>query len=149
MPVSQRALVCSKFVRPANKLSIRKPAAIRALSSTRRQYVGGYDTARRSNKNESSGKLRKDPSSQSVGWRFTGEAEIGSNSKTGNMDKNIKHSVSETQKSAEETKIDENERVYQAEVEQHNKDFAEGYDRAADHATEMKVDEKFWKGKYR
>jgi len=71
---------------------------------------------------------------------------MGSKSTTGNMDKNIRRSGSETQKSAEETKIDENERAYQAEVEQHNKDFAEGYDRAADHATEMKVDEKFWKG---
>jgi hypothetical protein len=149
MRVFKSTTVCSNSVHRANPLSICHPVALRALSSTRGQYVGSYDTVTRTHKSEETHKIQEDSSVRPGGSRLKGENELASSSTDGKVDKNVRRNgVKALQKPAEEAKMDEEEREYQAEVEQHNKEFAEGHDRAADHATDMKVDEKFWKGEH-
>jgi hypothetical protein len=61
--------------------------------------------------------------------------------------KNAESNGSKTpEKTEDQRRAEEEDKEYRAEVEQHNKEFEEGYDRATEHAAETKDDEKFWKG---
>lgn len=124
--------IIASLTRPTNPLSIRRPLVFRTLYSAQRRYTRGYGTVTSENK----GNTTKNGLEDSPGQSGASKSETAS---TGSK---------APQKTQEETMMEKEEREYQAEVERHNREFANGYDRVEELVTENKVDEKFWKGAY-
>jgi hypothetical protein len=144
MPFLPTTTVPSRMVRRVHPLIVRRPATIRALSSTQSRFVEGYGTGTGDSKGEAAKKVPEDSPSKPSASRSK-DARIVESSSTARDTR--KGEEGKGPKSPQQT-AEEEEREYQAEVQQHNKEFAEGFDRAAELAPEMKVDEKFWKGKH-
>merc|ERR1712230_127836 len=125
MPLLRPYAAFSSFTRRAAPRSIRQSAAARPISSTCARFAQGYGEGEGTGAGptKSGGKSSKSESPEEK-------------SKDGAAPKITDHDVPGSG----------NSKAKQAEVEQRNKEFEQGHDRAPP-AAEDKVDKKFWQGK--
>lgn len=131
-----------------------QPLAVRMLSSTPYQFTEDKNAGYIGEQTQTEGPPSHIKNSKTTGPKVTAKRDTedpstqpgGSKAKDA-KDKDRENNGSRTsEKTEDQKKAEEEEKEYRAEVEQHNKEFEEGYDRVTEHAAEAKDDEKFWKG---
>merc|ERR1712230_48076 len=163
MPLLRPYAAFSSFTRRAAPRSIRQSAAARPISSTCARFAQGYGDGEGDPKGEtpqdqgpSNGTKHNaehpGPAPPSEG-KGTGSSPTGGEIGKSGGKSSKSESPEEKSKDGAAPKITDhdvpgsgNSKAKQAEVEQHNKEFEQGHDRAPP-AAEDKVDKKFWQGK--
>ena len=147
MPFLEPAKVPFSLLRRSNPRITRQPVTIRALSSAGSRFADNQGIGSRSSKSNLAEESPKESSPQPPVSPSKDTRDARPGSTTGDEGKRSEGNKSNAPRNKSGPfKAEEEEREYQIEVEQHNKDFAEGYDRVPELPSEMKVDERFWKG---
>lgn len=120
----------------ASRRTIDRTVGIRGLAAIQNRPVRHYGT----------GKYIKNEPDTQVSENFPPSMEIRSREDAIKKVEN-KQTAAQQNTSEQDKREELEERAYQAEVERHNKEFAQGFDRAPEAPSEMKVDERYWKGK--